>query len=58
MPLMWLGWPVGTTGTVVAAAVVAGGVVVAVVVRLRAARADAARPPVGPMAGHRKEVAS
>lgn len=56
MPLMWLGWPAGTTGAVVAASVVAGAVV-AVVVRLSAGRANAARPPVGPMAEQRKEVA-
>ena len=56
MPLMWLGWPAGTTGAVVAASVVAAGAVAAVVVRLSVVRADRARPPAEPMP-QRKEVA-
>jgi len=43
MPLMWLGWPAGTTGAIVAASMVAAGAVVAVVVRLSAGRAGADR---------------
>jgi hypothetical protein len=57
MPLMWVGWPPGTTGAVVAASVVVAGAVVAVVVRLSAGRAGGAGSPVGPMAERRKDVA-